>query len=485
MNKKIKLYLFVFIFIGLIVLNITYKNKDEVTKTKRQEHSNLAIMVKSESGEYISFDTIPKGNYVLNKEKTICENNGKVLYYDSTTGKVSFSFIGSDRCSLYFDKIIDTEKPVIDNLIVNDTTVTATLTDNLELSCYGISTSNTVEPSSWTSISGTSYNLSTTITTEGTYYLWVKDSSGNKTTKEFTISLGKSFDTVFAANNTDIFSENGLRYEGADPNNYICLDNKTSGTCSDNSLLFRIIGLFDEDTSSDGTTSSGSKKLLKIIDTNNYGGTSGKMWSSTNSYYNFNDWARATLKTELNGTYLTTVIATSNVNSKLSNAITTTKWHLGGACTNSWSSLSTVEIYSEERNSSARYKFNEASVYAKVGLMYPSDYGYATVGGTTTNKTNCRNISLLSWSSDSSSNCKNNDWIFKTAKFVNSQEWLITPYCSDGYDASRIFSNGSIQLYNDSTVRDNLAVRPTFYLDSSLLKVVGGTGSQTDPYHIG
>jgi hypothetical protein len=35
----------------------------------------------------------------------------------------------------------------------------------------------------------------------------------------------KSFDTVFAANNTDIFDENGLRYEGADPNNYICLDN--------------------------------------------------------------------------------------------------------------------------------------------------------------------------------------------------------------------------------------------------------------------
>ena len=64
---------------------------------------------------------------------------------------------------------------------------------------------------------------------------------------------GKSFDTVFAANNTDIFNENGLRYEGANPNNYICLDNKTSGACSNNSLLFRIIGLFDEDTSTDGT----------------------------------------------------------------------------------------------------------------------------------------------------------------------------------------------------------------------------------------
>ena len=201
MNKKIKLCLFVFIFIGVIVLNITYKNKDEVTKTKRQEHSNLAIMVKSESGEYISFDTIPKGNYVLNEEKTICENNGKVLNYDSTTGKVSFSFIGSDRCSLYFDKIIDTEKPVIDNLIVNDTTVTATLTDNLELSCYGISTSNSAEPTSWTSISGTSYNLSITISTEGTYYLWVKDSAGNKAVSEV-IDLVKYGWKTILVNNT-------------------------------------------------------------------------------------------------------------------------------------------------------------------------------------------------------------------------------------------------------------------------------------------
>ena len=137
---------------------------------------------------------------------------------------------------------------------------------------------------------------------------------------------GNSFDTVFAANNTDIFSENGLRYEGADPNNYICLDNKTSGTCSDSSLLFRIIGLFDEDTSSDGTNSSGTKKLLKIIDTNNYGGTSGKVWNSAGT----NNWSTASLKTALNGTYLTTLLGTSNVNSKLSSAIANAKWHLGG-----------------------------------------------------------------------------------------------------------------------------------------------------------
>ena len=86
---------------------------------------------------------------------------------------------------------------------------------------------------------------------------------------------GTSFDTVFAKNNSDIFDENGLRYEGKDPNNYICLDNKTGGTCSSSSLLFRIIGLFDADRSNDGTPSAGTKKLLKILDTNNYGGNSG------------------------------------------------------------------------------------------------------------------------------------------------------------------------------------------------------------------
>ena len=45
----------------------------------------------------------PKGNYVLNEEKTHCENNGKVTNYDSATGKISLNFIGSDRCYLYFD----------------------------------------------------------------------------------------------------------------------------------------------------------------------------------------------------------------------------------------------------------------------------------------------------------------------------------------------------------------------------------------------
>ena len=179
MKKKIKTTLFVFIIIGVIVLNITYKNKNEVTKTKQRNQNNLAIMIKGDSGEYVSSNEIPKGNYVLNEEKTICENGGKVVSYNNSTGQIGFSFLGSDRCSLYFDKIIDTQKPVISNLKINGKTITATLIDNQSLLAYGFSTSNTLEPTSWTTISGKTYNLSTTIKQDRVYYLWVKDSTGN------------------------------------------------------------------------------------------------------------------------------------------------------------------------------------------------------------------------------------------------------------------------------------------------------------------
>ena len=295
---------------------------------------------------------------------------------------------------------------------------------------------------------------------------------------------GNSFDTVFAKNNTDIFDENGLRYEGADPNNYICLDNKTSGTCSDSSLLFRIIGLFDEDTSSDGTTSSGTKKLLKVIDTNNYGGTDGKKWNSAGT----NNWSTASLKTELNGTYLTTLLGSSNVNSKLSNSIANAKWHLGGASSSNYNTLTAEGIYKEERNTSAIYSGNPSSIYAKVGLMYPSDYGYATIGGTNINKSECRARDLYDWDGSIYSDCRNNDWLFISQNnFVNNVEWTITPRSDTSGNVLHIRSTGNVNhQYNYIDVPNFYwAARPTFYLDSSVLKIVGGTGTKDNAYRIG
>lgn len=82
----------------------------------------------------------------------------------------------------------DTTKPTITNIAakaaVNSNTITATLKDNKSLTGYAITTSSTnscsgTAPTSWTSISGTTYNLSKKVTTYGNHYIWTKDASGN------------------------------------------------------------------------------------------------------------------------------------------------------------------------------------------------------------------------------------------------------------------------------------------------------------------
>ena len=744
MNKKIKIGLFALIILGTITLCLIYKSNDKIIKTKKNKQNNLAIMIKEDGAtDYTKSNSkdIPKGDYVLNRDKSYCKNNGKIGNYDSSLGKISFSFIGSDSCYLYFDyevpsrigyesilldngggaTTVDAAKAYIEGRTTSTTpnfasiatakegmyaadddytattgmksyyfrgavdnnwvkfgkdstgkdiywriiringdgsirmiytgTTAPTESTKVVMTGYGTQIKNSAFNSSYNNPSyvgymytvGTQYGNSTsseikttienwyagttlkdnalvsqnqifcndrsvmsgsfstsstfyyssytrlvtnkspmltcptesdkfTIKTSGVgnktldypvglitvdevamaggvyntdnlkYYLFtssdywssspsyfdsnyfvngfrVKNSgsidsiygntlsgarpvvslsskvklSGSGTYNDVYTVVGgnstedtssdKSFDTVFAANNTDIFSENGLRYEGADPNNYICLDNKTSGACADSSLLFRIIGLFDEEYSSDGTTSAGTKKLLKILDTNNYGGTSGKYWNSGGT----NNWSTASLKTELYGTYLTTLLRTSSVNSKLSSAITNAKWHLGGASDSNYQTLTTESIYIEERNTSAIYSGNPSSIYTKVGLMYPSDYGYATVGGSTTSKANCRAKELYNWDSSSFSDCKNNDWLFTSQNnFVSSGEWLLSPSSSSSYGASRLNSTGYVNLNYSVLGNPQFAVRPTFYLDSSILKIVGtGDGSSSNPYRVG
>ena len=470
-----------------------YIDDYEVNLFVQQEESNTDDKNYNQMGQLPLYET--GYYYTINTNKTSCTNGATV----SIVGR-NIVVLTTQKavCNVYADKNSDSVAPVISSLSINDTTVTFTATDNISLAFYGVSDSNAIEPEEYNSFSGTSQTISFTQNAEGTYYLWVKDSAGNIATKEFTISLGTSFETLMVANDTDIFDENGLRYEGADPNNYICLDSNKEGACSSSSLLFRIIGLFDEDTSSDGTTSAGTKKLLKILDTNNYGGTSGKYWSGSSSNKS-NNWSKSTLNTELNGTYLSTLLATSGVNGKLSSAIVNAKWHLGGANNTSSSNyysqkITTENWYKAERSPYATsgtlqnlYSGNPEYVFAKVGLMYPSDYGYATVGGSTTSKANCRAKELYNWDSSSYSDCKNNDWVYKSQSISwgsNKDEWYISPLAPYSDYASCFNSTGYIgapySVYNFQ-----FAVRPTFYLDSSILKIVGGTGTFTDPYHIG
>ena len=78
-----------------------------------------------------------------------------------------------------------------------------------------------------------------------------------------------------------VVQENGYRYEGKNPNNYIWFNNE----------LWRIIGVFDED--SHGVS---GQNLVKIIREESIGGLA---WHKSNT----NDWSASSLKNLLNGAY--------------------------------------------------------------------------------------------------------------------------------------------------------------------------------------
>lgn len=170
MNKKKMYTISGLVLICLIIIIELYNTK---LINKNNIKNNLAIMVKEDGAtEYSSVTSIPKGDYIINEDKTICENGGKISNYNNTTGQVKFNFLGSDRCTLYFDYVL---KPKIDTLSLSGIVITATVSDKVELSGYAISDSNTVEPSSYTPISGKSVKLTETVTEEKTVYLWVKN----------------------------------------------------------------------------------------------------------------------------------------------------------------------------------------------------------------------------------------------------------------------------------------------------------------------
>ena len=111
----------------------------------------------------------------------------------------------------------------------------------------------------------------------------------------------------------------------------------------------------------------------------------------------------------------------------------------------------------------------------KVGLMYPSDYCYATSCGSTTDRTTCLNTSLSEWDSSDVSDCKNNDWLFNS-----NNQWTISPgaYSSNAYNVFRVDSTGCV--YN-SIVHASYGVRPVGYLLSNV-GVQSGDGSLGNPF---
>ena len=106
--------------------------------------------------------------------------------------------------------------------------------------------------------------------------------------------------------------------------------------------------------------------------------------------------------------------------------------------------------------------------------MYPSDYGYATSGGTTTNRDACLAKELYSWSSSGYSDCKNNDWLFNS-----TIQWTLTPFSSPSGDVFIVGNTGYVSYYSNAS--NSYGVRPSVYLTSNV-GISGGDGTMNNPY---
>ena len=283
---------------------------------------------------------------------------------------------------------------------------------------------------------------------------------------------------------TDLDGGN-IRYYGASPNNYIyfnCSDysNQTSSTCE----TWRIIGVFD-----------GKLKLIRGSQIGKYSWDNKNTSTGAEDNYGKNDWTTARLMKLLNprdyykvdsndnnlgqslyynsasgkcysGQNNATVdcnfTSTGIKNDVTRNLISEETWNIGG-----WNSNSVYsnQFYGYERGTTV-YSGRPTTWTGKIGLMYPSDYGYAADLSKCTKQLG----------SYIDSTCKSNDWLFNS-----NNQWTLTPNSDYVYLVFYVGSSGG--LASHSADGSNYGVRPVLYLASDLA-MESGDGSSSNPYKL-
>ena len=174
------------------------------------------------------------------------------------------------------------------------------------------------------------------------------------------------------------------------------------------------------------------------------------------STYGSNNWTTSELnKINLNTNYL------NYLGSSWSSMIDDTLWYLGGMTSSKYTAKN---FYNGERNN-AGYGSNPTRYTAKIGLMYPSDYGYAS-------DSRDWNIILFDYYTDE---YIGNNWLC-----MGLEEWTLTPNSSNSYDVFYLNDDGG--FYDDYAIGGS-SVRPVFYLKSNI-SYASGNGTKSNPYRI-
>ena len=204
-NKSLKKIYIILIAIILVVIaivaillinNSTSKVIISNEESKQLINTNaLTMMYETEagSGEYqVSSDTTwPQDGYVFNEQLSSCEN-GSTLTWDNENKRVIVSTSVSDKCYVYFDKMV----PTFADICREENSNT--------LAC----------------------KVATNYTTDGENGLYYHDGTGSYT------------------NADQEAGDNSYRYAGANPNNYVCFG-ATGADCQDEDNQYRIIGVFN------------------------------------------------------------------------------------------------------------------------------------------------------------------------------------------------------------------------------------------------
>ncbi len=232
--------------------------------------------------------------------------------------------------------------------------------------------------------------------------------------------------------------DNSYRYAGASDsvNNYICLGSDAT-TCPD-ANLFRIIGVFGNQT--------------KVIRAKSVGY---QQWHTSES----NTWSSSSLNAYLNGTYLTSL-------GTIAEKIATTTWKVGGGSGSNISASVPKTAYQNEVGSSA----STTIIDKKIGLMYVSDYGFAASPSAWT-----KILGDYDGTDANGTSIKTINWMY-----MGYNEWTISRHSDNTNSAFFVNSTGNVL---GSNVRSDNGVRPSFNLESSV-KYVSGSGSMSDPVRV-
>ena len=245
-------------------------------------------------------------------------------------------------------------------------------------------------------------------------------------------SKGESLATLIQ---TNAVNENGYRYEGTDPNNYIQMQ-KSDGTTE----MWRIIGLFP-----DGENGEDVIRVRRHYELNNYPTSKFNLQEGVSNIFTNSYIRNTTLADYTTSAYKHT---------------TSFKIYIGGTNTTQYTAST---LYSNERTS---------NIIGEVALMYPSDYGYAVLAS------DCaRTIPIDNGGYNTVSACYNNNWLFHSALSETYGQWLISPYSSNF--VFNISSTGYADGYYMTTER---LYNPVMALKSDVQ--VTGSGTQSDPYVI-